>query len=279
MILLLSIAGCILTVALFTIFIFMTIYDMRVIRANRHVIHFRRQPLVSIVVDDSVTDASLKSISSGDYRKYEIVFAGEPVRGDLVLYLRCGTILAPTEIRHAVQQLHNLSDCRFVEIRPALAKPDNLTQFFHLYRTIVMAPFISVRAQLDIRPLAQSLWSVMQRTSLSKTWRTYAYQIVSWILSLANAAVVLYLVYLAAWLGQSDLLLLYITAFWLWIIVSAWDYPYLSIKQKVVYTLLAPVSFLYFLLLAIAAPLAMPLRIGARWANKFFSRSVHQTVA
>jgi hypothetical protein len=259
----------------FVIFISMTVYDMRLIRVHRKVLHFRRQPYVSIVIDDMVTDASLKSVSSNDYRKYEIIFAGEPVQGDIVLELKHDAVLAHSAIRQAVQQLHDLPHCHFVEIKPVILSPDNLREFFHLYERVVMAPLISVRAQLDIRPFSHSPWSVVRYAALVYTWRSYAYQFVVWTLALANAFILLYLTYLGAVLNQPELLLLYIAAFALWTIVSLWDYPHFSTKEKILYTFLAPVSFGYFLIIA----LFEPFRFMSKITNKFFSRSIHQTVA
>ena len=279
MITLFALIAGVLIIATLTIFLTMTTYDMRIIQANRRVLRLRRQPLVSIVIDDMITDDSLKSISKRDYRKYEIVFAGEPVKGDMILILKPGTVLPPKAIRQSVQQLQSLKNSRFVEMKPMLVNPTNLLHLFRVYYSVATAPFISVRAQLNIRPLTHSKWSVMQWPHIIDTWQTYAYYIGAWLLSLANTGMLLYFVYLSAWLSQPDLLLLYIGAFWLWLIVSIWDYPHFSIKQKLSYTALAPVSFIYFLFLAITVPLTIPLRIGMRVLSRFFSRSVHQTVA
>ncbi|MCA9328019.1 hypothetical protein KDA14_05810, partial [Candidatus Saccharibacteria bacterium] len=133
MLTLLAIIGGVLAFSTLAIFIAMTLYDMRLIQTNRKSLHFRRQPFVTVVIDDMTNDESLKYIARNDYRRYEIIYAGEPMRGDIMLELKHSALLAPTAIRHAVQQLHDVDGCKFVEIKPAIPMPDNLRQLFRLY--------------------------------------------------------------------------------------------------------------------------------------------------
>lgn len=275
---LLAAIGCILAISALAIFIVMTIYDMRLIRANRRTLHFRRQPFVAVIVDDTTSDESLRSIAQNDYRRCEIIFAGEPVKSDIVLELKRSALLAPTAIRHAVQQLHSMRGCEFVEIKPDLPMPDNLRQLFYFYTCAALAPFISVRAQLGIRPSPHSSWPVLKKSLLTNTWQTYAYRGAVWLAALVNAIILAYLIYMAVWLGLPELFLLYLSAFWLWLIVSIWDYPHLSLTEKLVYTALAPVSFGYFIVIALAAPAVAPMRMLKKLSSRFFSRSIHQTV-
>lgn len=278
MLIIVAIIGSFLALAAFALFISMTVYDMRLIQVNRRILHFRRQPLVSVVVESEHYDAALKSIKQSDYRKYEVVYAGEPIKGDIVLKLKHDSPLAPTSIRYAVQQLYNLPGCTFVELKPLIKMPSNMRQLFKLYERAVLAPFISVRAQLDIRPLPYSKWSVVQHATIKHTWRTYAYHSIVWLSSVINAVVLAYLIYLASWLNQPEFLLLYIAAFGLWLIVSLWDYPYFSVSEKLLYTAISPVSFFYFFLLAFKAPFVIPARMISVLAKRHFSRSIDMTV-
>ena len=278
MIMLVAIVGSAVALVAFVIFITMTVYDMKLLRAHRRFTHFRQQPFVSIVIDDDISDETIRSISRSDYRKYEIIFVGEPIESGIVLELRRNMRFAPATIRHAVLQLTNLPDCQFVEIKPTFMMPENLRELYQLYEYVILAPLISVRAQLKIRPFAHARWPVIRSTALAPTFRSYTYRAVVWLMSIANAITMLYVSYLAIWLDQPELLLLYIATFSLWLIISLWDYPYLSVKDKMIYTFLAPVSFGYFYMTAIWAPFVEPLRLVSRLAGKFFSRTVHQTV-
>lgn len=121
---------------------------------------------------------------------------------------------------------------------PKFDTPHTITQFFAHYRSIVTAPFLAVRAGLGITDTPQ---------------RTNIYMILRQLVQLCNLVTLLYTSYLAAALHQPHLLLIYLAAFTLWLVWTIGRAP-LSKRQKISYLLLAPSSFFYFALLALAAP-------------------------
>lgn len=129
-------------------------------------------------------------------------------------------------------------------IKP-LPAPSTLHQLFLNYRHITSAPFESVRQVLGVE---------YYNRRLRTTRRGTLYAIARWISASANAITFGYICYVAVVLYRPIYLQAYLLCFSSWIILSTWRYPYLSTKQRLTYTFLAPVAYGYFALLALYAP-------------------------
>lgn len=267
--------------ALLTI-IGITIQDIRQARLDKmiedqpHTTLLRRRPLVSILVDDELTDESIRSIRHGNYRKIEIVYQGEETHGDLMLPINPDTILERTALSRAINQFNLNPKTEAVEILPRPEMPDNIGELLTFYRQIAAAPFIAVRAAFHVVPIWGSGWPVIVNlhTRIS-FWRARTYAFFRWLMYVSNAAVLLYALYSAVVLHQLELLLLYLGIFTIWLVTAIWMYPYFSFRQKIVSLVLAPVSLGYFTILALVSPFTS-LRSSTRDAFARLWRSSHQ---
>ena len=279
----LIIAICFMFLAAMTVIIGITIHDIRMVKIER-LIHnkhrFRKKPFVSIVVDDTISNECITSINKSDYRKFEIVFTGEKIRNKLVLRLGSNIVLERTAVRRAVRELNAFPSWSHIEIRPIIKAPVKLTQLFHLFHLVALSPFISARATFNIAPVGRLLWPTVQRTNTStRQWKSHAYIVIRWLAAIINAVILIYITYLAMVIYQPILLLSYIGALTLWLTVGLLEYPHFSAHQKNIYTLLIPVSYVYFFLYALYAPFAPIIRKASTTTASFLWRSHRQTVA
>jgi hypothetical protein len=239
----------------------LTLYDIREIRlddqAQRHPYAraFRSRPLVSVLVEDHATEACLRSIRESDYRKTEIIFPGEEARGKLWMALPSDVVICRTAISTAVRRFNTDPTLGFVELTAVVQPPKTLRQLFRAFRLVAQAPFISVRTAFRITPGRTPRPLIYKPDTLLRRWPTRVYQLAHWVIAVINVVALLYIAYVAVVLGQSALLLDYTAGFCLWLVWSIWQYPFFSLQQRISYTLLAPVSFCYFIFVSLRAPL------------------------
>lgn len=238
-----------------------TVQDMRIaklsqfIKNNPKLERLKRRPLISIIIDEEPTDESIISLRHGNYRKIEIVYSGEKTHGDLMLPINPDTIIEKSLLSKAINRFNTNPEIEAIEIIPQPEIPDNLRDLLHFYRQIVSAPFISVRAAFRVVPIWGSGWPVIINLHAKiPEWRARLYAILRWVIQTANAFVLVYAVTLAAIFRQTDVLVLYLGLFIIWLIAAIWMYPYFTLRQKIVSIFLAPVSFGYFFILGIVAP-------------------------
>jgi hypothetical protein len=260
-----------------------TIQDMRLAKISNimhrhpHSQQFRRRPLVSIIMDDEPTNEAIQSIRHGNYRKLEILYTGEQAHGDLMLPMNADTVLERTALSNAINQFNMNPNTEAVEIVPRPELPDNLNQLLHFYRRIASAPFIAVRAAFHVVPIWGSGWPVLLNMHRAvPVWRARIYAFCRWLMYVANACALIFVIYAAAIMHRPEFLLLYLGLFTLWLVTAIWLYPYFSLRQRLVALLLAPVSFGYFLLIGLIAPVATALLHPKNDAFARLWRSSHQ---
>lgn len=259
-----------------------TIHDIRLVRSATNQRHGRRRgrkPLVSIVVDDDVSDESIKSLRKSDYRKKEIVFVGERPRGDLILYLPKNDTIDPGAISRAVNSFTADSQLATAELVPVISRPTTLWQFFCMYQNIALAPFTSVRIAYRITTL-RSRWPLMIRPELpGRPHRARLYRLIRWLSSVFNATLFAYVLYLAVWLYEPIFLMAYLGFFGIWMIMAIWHLEDFSRRQKIIYIALSPASLGYFTLLAFIVPIRPLFRIVSHVAAALSLRSSRQHAA
>lgn len=258
------------------------LHDIRMIRSNKTRTTKRRHtwPLVSVVVDENVSNACLESIRHNDYHNYEIVFSGEHTNGKFILTIRHNMMLDHAAIRRSVTILTNFPTWSYTEIKPVLPSPQKISELFRLYHAVALAPFISLRTAFAIPPNSHQLWPVLQRSQLSiHLWRSRMYHLVRWLIFVANAALVTYITYVAFAAAQPLFLITYLSAMTIWLVVCIMEYPHFSFPQKITYIVLSPVSYWYFFIYAIFAPLAPIWRVISNGIAMLFWRAHHQTIA
>jgi hypothetical protein len=174
-----------------------------------------------------------------------------------------GSRISKKDIRFAQARFQNDDSIRFVEIIPQLEFPQTTRQFFAAYRMITLAPFIRVRATLDVRS-SDAFWPTLTNKNLKTTKFEKLYTSGLVILTTFNLALILYTGYIAIVVGLPDYLLGYGVIFGLWLAWSITNHPLLVWRQKVAYLFLAPASFGYFVWRALAAPFAPLRRVDIR---------------
>lgn len=265
-----------------TIILGIALHDIRTIRAKRKYQQKKRRsyPVVSVVVEENVSDECLASIRHSDYHKYEIVFSGENMSSKYILSLRHNVLLAPTSISRAVTTLMDLPKWEYVEIRPVLQRPKKISELFRLYHVVALAPFISLRATFKIPPNHRQLWPTLRRADIPvRRFRSRTYNLMRWLILIMNATIISYITIVAFSAGQPLYLLTYLFTLLIWLIVCLIEYPHFSRQQKITYTLLSPVSFWYFFLYAFYAPLIPIVRAITDKIASLFWRAHHQTIA
>ena len=155
-------------------------------------------------------------------------------------------------MRFALARFQANPSTRFVEILPRVTFPQTTAQFFAAYRTFALAPFVKIRSIMSIRSSQQ--WPILTQPDIAKGRRERYYAVGVWLLSCINIVLLAY-VCLIATLGETSYLLFYIGGFMFWLAWSICNYPGIAPTQKVVYLLLMPISFGYFLGRAAYAPL------------------------
>jgi len=265
-----------------TIILGIAIHDIRAIQAKRNHRPKKRRayPLVSVIVEENVSDECLAGIQHSDYHKYEIVFFGERARSKYILSLRHNVLLAPTSISRGIATLMDLPKWEYVEIRPVLQRPQKVVELFRLYHIVALAPFISLRATLKIPPNHNQLWPILRRANIPiRRARSRLYHFTRWLILMVNAGLISYITVVAFVAGQPLYLLTYLFTLLLWLIVCVIEYPHFSLRQRIVYIFLSPVAFWYFFLYAFYAPLVPIFRASTNWVASLLWRAHRQTIA
>lgn len=274
----LIIFGIIFSISTIATVIGITMHDIKTARLEKQPFAYR--PLISIVVDDDISDKTFKSIKKNNYRNKEIVFVGEQPRGEAIVTLPSQSVLHRNAISRAARRLANDPRLDSIEIVPVLQPPQRLLQLLRLYVDIALLPFIGVRTAFGITKRKSTRWPLLVRQKSSQhTARTIIFRIFSWMTATINALFLVYVCYLAVWLSQPEFLMIYLTAFVIWMAMAIWQYEYFTLRQKLMYFLLLPTSFGAFVVLALYAPLVPVCRLINHIASGLPWRSSRQHVA
>lgn len=249
--------GCILALAALVTLIGMTLHDIHHVHQEarlRHARRFRKHPLVSIYITDTPSDACIESIWNSNYQRIEVVPIGRPARGKLILTLEPDIVLDQRAIARAVQTFEEDHLINAVELLPVAPTPQTVGQLFKYHRLIASGPFVSSRMGLGVTPPSTS-YPVMVRPNGKKNWRTPTYAVTRWLVHTAIFIALLYASNLNLMLNQPAPLIACLLAFGLWMIIAISYYPHLTLRQRIIYLILAPVSIGYFLILSVRSVL------------------------
>lgn len=170
---------------------------------------------------------------------------------ELVLSLQESSSPDRTRLITAVQQFNFDENIMAISFMPRLNLPRSTSELLGLYGIIAKLPFDSLRTACGVNPVQSSYLYRPHKDSLRIT--TYNY--LTFTIKITNALLLIYASYAAAIWSQSELLLIYLLALSLWLIWALGRYPYFSLRKKIAFAVLAPMSFLYFVYQALAAPL------------------------
>ncbi len=255
-------AGFVIALWLLVTIVTTTFHDIRLIhldkqlRRHPHARRWRQKPVVSIVYESELSEASRLSILQSSYRKRKIIQDPSLAPDGLVLFMRGSDVLQRTAIRDAVVQFQYRQSTGFVEIIPRVTFPRTVRQFFAVYHDLALAPFIKLRSALGVAP-TMSRWPIAVRTESVKRFRGIIYGTVRWVVQLTNLAVLLYVGYIGFALQQPDYLLAYGMAFGLWMVWAIGGHQQLSFRQKLAYFALLPASLGFFVWRCLVAPFSL----------------------
>jgi hypothetical protein len=278
---LLIIIGSVMGIAALFSIIGMTVGDIGTIRKQTAKAKRAKtqRPLVSVIIRDNIHEECIASIRHSLYSKKEIILPGERIRGSLALLPVNSDIFESTTIGTAVRQMTLDPKRPAIEILRDYKPPRTLPELMRTYHDIIVAPFIAVREAFHIT-LQQTRWSVIVRPSVPwYTWRTRLYCIFRWLVACANLLTFAYICYVAVMLYQPEYMQIYLCGAVIWIIVAISRYPQFSLWQKIIYTVLAPVSFGYLVLLAFYAPFSPIVRRIRAATGGLAWQSSHQSLA
>lgn len=241
---------------LIAVLLALTVSDVLLIRLQRrikqhpHARRWRERPTI-YVVDPTASVATMTDLRSTGYRKMKVVTLA-PSAG-LRLHIHSGLQLAPGSLTTALRLLAQSPWRSSVSLVPNMADPTTLIQLLRQYALIAQLPFHILRSLFGTLPIN----GVVLRRSPGRYAR--AYELVAWAIKVLSLVLFIYACVTASFYDQPQLALLFTATLWAWLLWTVGRYPYFSWRKKTLYTMLLPVSFVYFIYLLIAAPFA-PLR-------------------
>lgn len=264
------------------IIISIALHDFRTTRAkNKSIQRKRRQhPRIAVEVEENVSDACLASIKQSDYHNYEIIFFGEHTKSRFILSIHNNALLDPTAIRYNISILADFPKWDYIAIKPVLPKPQKISELFHLYHTVALAPFIPLRSAFKILPTPHQPWPILRRSTMPvRRLRSRLYRFICWLVLVINTVLISYITIVALATDEPLYLFIYLLVLLVWLVVCIVEYPHFSRNQKVIYTLLSPVSFWFFFAYALYAPLIPIVRAIVNKIASIFWRAHRQTIA
>lgn len=209
----------------------------------------RKRPPVGAVIKGHATQECSHSIRTNKYKKLTTFHAGNSNAETLLLRLDSSTKLEARSVLEAVKQLAVGHHRQTINITPLLVMGRDSLSLLKTYATLARLPFAQARAGFNI----PSDFSVSTQTVSGRSF-DYAVRAVK----LMNAVLFVYACYSAAHFQQPEMLLIYVVSLASWITWSVVRYPYFSAVKKLSLLLLSPVSYVYFVHLALTSPFETP---------------------
>lgn len=214
---------------------------------------WRTRPLVSIIIEDTPTNACLVSIKNNNYRKKEIITSSTHTpKGEFIIYIHSATILTPTAILDAVHELNSQKNLQYIELANILPTPHSLGQLFANYRLLTQDVFRKSRNGLGINLHSTPANHMVRReqihTSFAQKTRNILYELIALIAKVTLTIALTYLLYIGFMAKQPDALLVALAMFGSFMICAIWGYRQLLFIQKFYYLALLPVSLGFFII-------------------------------
>lgn len=245
--------------ALTTVLAGMTVHDVRSIKTRREIKRrpyarkWRGRPTVSVLIDGEPADECLKSIRKSNYRKLKIATDGSDATGEFILKVPSQAVLPRGAVKEAVLHSNGSPTLQSIELLPAIQRmPMTTRELFGHYYVMLYAPLASMHTGLNLTRI-DSPYPLLVRRSASPRSRPLTALLL--MFHVLNLMVFIYATYIVVSSLQPELLLIYLVGFTLWGVWSITRYPYASSNLKIIFLLLFPVSFIYFIYRLITAPL------------------------
>lgn len=229
---------------------FQEIRTKQMMRRHPNARAMRSRPLVNIVISGTLTEASLKSIRTGRYKKHVVTQAAEVSNNALIYNLDGSSKLMPGSLLTAVQQLSINPKRKSVPITPLISFEESTVGIFRIYAKLASIPFTEARAGFGLTAIHTLSYATLHS-------RDHLVKRATLIATSLNFIVIMYACYAAAMLHQPEIILIYTCALGFWLTWCVIRYPYFSFIQKIGLLVLMPVSFSYFMYVALAAPIRL----------------------
>lgn len=217
------------------------------------------RPLISLRQTDMLSLDSLHTLKRA-YRKLEITTPNAPPQGELVLVFGRDATLGKDILLSALRELSEDKTASVIELIPTISPPHTISSLLGNYRLMLASMLMKSRRGLSIAP-TRSLFPVLMRKEHTSyrphiIWRNLC-TTADYLVAFGLPAILACGIFLALALRHTDLLLMTISGFGVFLMTAIWSYDRLPIRWQLGYTLLAPITLGYFFALAWLRPLKM----------------------
>jgi hypothetical protein len=197
---------------------------------------WRHRPLISI------TGSSWQHVA---YRKIEYIKIGQEPKGELVIHATNSTHLDKETISQVIWQFNAQPKLTQVTLASHLLPPATFTQLAKNYIHIASDIFRRSRAGIGIHSTA-NMQTITRRTSISPSplqlyWNGL-YQFMAAVSAVLIPVTITYVIYIAFATRQPDMLAVVLGSFAIFMTASIWVHETATLKQKIFYSLLLPVT-------------------------------------
>ncbi len=252
------------------------LYDIRIIQLNRaskqhpYAKWRRSRPHMSIVIRGSHmanSEMTAKSITANHYAHKTIVRSDPLNKTDssLNVYVQAGDVFSPTMLLESVQYMLYFKSHTYT-ISPALNATETASAIIKNYLLIVDQLFGKMRTILRV---TKSRSFVMTATK-QRNYMTTLYSSTAIFVATMTSLVILFSTYLAIAVEQPAILLGIVAFFSIYILIAIVTDERLTLKEKVVYCVLIPISFPVFYIIGIMNPF---FRVGSLLRSQSLLRS------
>ena len=225
---------------------------LRSYRRHPHAKRYRERPMVFVDLK-GVSSAQLKSLRK-HYRNLTLITSSK-----YTLVLETPLSLPKDALKNAIMRLNSQPSLGSYEISPALAPAETLPQLFENYRHIANDLFRKSRSGLGIYTADAP---IMQTSNIQQTGRDKLYAALAITAKLPLPLLLIWLSYTGIVRGISEVLLAGLLSFGLFMITALWWHDQLTLRQKVSYALLLPITIWYFAGLSIEQSLKILAHMG-----------------
>lgn len=236
----------------FAVFISIALHDFRIIRVERT---YQRHPYARKWLQRPMMTVTGTTDIAYLRREYRHLKATSSTDQTVTLHIPHQLHLQRHSLKHAMR-FHAEYHTKSIPLLPVITIPSTLHQLFRSTYLLLVAPFALMRAGLGIVQPHSDFPYITRRSNHS--WHSI-FAVIVWTISLMNMAGFCYAVYLALSLQQSELLVCYLAAFWLWSVWAIGRYPSLRFRQRLFFVGLLPATVIYFLWRLVAAPVRIPI--------------------
>jgi len=226
---------------------------LRSYRRHPHAKRYRERPMI-FIDSQKISSAQLMSLRKS-YRKLTLTTASK-----YIFILETPPAFSKDALKNAIMRLNSQPSLGSYEISPALAPAETLPQLFENYRHIANDLFRKSRSGLGI--YTPTSVSVIQKSHIQRTSRDKLYTLLATAAKLPLPLLLIWVAYMGIVVGISEVLLATLQSFGLFMIAALWWHDQLTLRQKISYALLLPITIWYFAGLSIEQSLKILAHMG-----------------